>query len=200
MKRVQDKVCIVTGAVLGLGRACALRLAQEGARVALFDMLDAEGEALVAEMKAQGFEAAYWHVDVASEAQVASAIEAAALRFGAVHVLVNNAGISGANKPTHELTEAEWDRVQAVNVKGVFFCTKHAIPHMRRAGHGSIVNLSSIYGLVWRRRRAALPCIEGRGAVDEQDRCDDLRRRRHPRELGAPRLHPHADGGTPPAR
>lgn len=148
MKRVQDKVCIVTGAVLGLGRACALRLAQEGARVALFDMLDAEGEALVAEMKAQGFEAAYWHVDVASEAQVASAIEAAALRFGAVHVLVNNAGISGANKPTHELTEAEWDRVQAVNVKGVFFCTKHAIPHMRRAGHGSIVNLSSIYGLV----------------------------------------------------
>jgi NAD(P)-dependent dehydrogenase (short-subunit alcohol dehydrogenase family) len=148
MNRVQGKVCIVTGAALGLGRACALRLAQEGARVALFDMLDAEGEALVAELRAQGFDAAYWHVDVASEAQVASAIEAAALRFGAVHVLVNNAGISGANKPTHELTEAEWDRVQAVNVKGVFFCTKHAIPHMRHAGHGSIINLSSIYGLV----------------------------------------------------
>lgn len=148
MNRVQGKVCIVTGAALGLGRACALRLAQEGARVALFDMLDAEGEALVAELQAQGFDAAYWHVDVASEAQVASAIEAAAVRFGAVHVLVNNAGISGANKPTHELTEAEWDRVQAVNVKGVFFCTKHAIPHMRRAGHGSIINLSSIYGLV----------------------------------------------------
>ena len=63
-------------------------------------------------------------------------------------MLVNNAGIAGANKPTHEITEAEWDRVQAVNVKGVFFCTKHAIPHLRRAGGGSIINLSSIYGLV----------------------------------------------------
>ena len=61
---------------------------------------------------------------------------------------MNNAGISGANKPTHELTEAEWDRVQAVNVKGVFFFTKHAIPHLKRAGGGSIINLSSIYGLV----------------------------------------------------
>jgi NAD(P)-dependent dehydrogenase (short-subunit alcohol dehydrogenase family) len=63
-------------------------------------------------------------------------------------VLVNNAGISGTNKPTHELTEAEWDRVQSVNVKGVFFCTKHAIPHLKAAGGGSIINLSSIYGLV----------------------------------------------------
>ena len=63
-------------------------------------------------------------------------------------MLVNNAGIAGANKPTHEITEAEWDRVQAVNVKGVFFCTKHAIPHLKRAGGGSIINLSSIYGLI----------------------------------------------------
>lgn len=148
MNRVKGKVCIVTGAALGIGRACALRLAQEGARVALFDVLDAEGEALVAELAAQGWNAAYWHVDVTSEAEVARATDDVAARFGAVHVLVNNAGIAGANKPTHEITEAEWDRVQAVNVKGVFFCTKHAIPHMRRAGHGSIVNLSSIYGLI----------------------------------------------------
>ena len=148
MKRVKDKVCIVTGAALGIGHACALRLAQEGARVALFDMLDAEGEALAAKLVAEGYDAAYWHVDVSSEANVASAVDAVVARFGAVHVLVNNAGISGSTKPTHELTEAEWDAVQAINVKGVFFCTKHAIPHMRRAGHGSIVNLSSIYGLV----------------------------------------------------
>jgi len=148
MNRVKDKVCIVTGAALGIGRACALRLAEEGARIALFDVLDAEGEALAAELSAAGHDAAYWHVDVSSEASVAAATDGAASRFGVVHVLVNNAGISGSTKPTHELTEAEWDAVQAVNVKGVFFCTKHAIPHMRRAGHGSIVNLSSIYGLV----------------------------------------------------
>jgi NAD(P)-dependent dehydrogenase (short-subunit alcohol dehydrogenase family) len=148
MNRVQDKVCIVTGAAVGIGRACALRLAQEGARVALFDVLDDEGAALTDDLRMQGFDAAYWHVDVASESDVARAIGEVAREFGAVHVLVNNAGIAGINKPTHEVTEAEWDRVQQVNVKGVFFCTKHAIPHMQRAGHGSIINLSSIYGLV----------------------------------------------------
>ena len=69
-------------------------------------------------------------------------------RFGRIDILVNNAGIAGATKPTHEITEEEWDHVQAVNVKGVFFCTKHAIPFLRRAGGGSIINLSSIYGLI----------------------------------------------------
>jgi NAD(P)-dependent dehydrogenase (short-subunit alcohol dehydrogenase family) len=68
--------------------------------------------------------------------------------LGKIDVLVNNAGIAGTSKPTHEITEAEWDQVQAINVKSVFFCTKHAIPHLRRTGGGSIINLSSIYGLV----------------------------------------------------
>ena len=145
MDRVKGKVCIVTGAALGIGRACAQRLVGEGAKVALFDVHDDEGAALVREL---GDAAAYWHVDVSRESDVSNAVAQVAERFGAVHVLVNNAGISGATKPTHELTEEEWDRVQAVNVKGVFFCTKHAIPHMQRAGHGSIINLSSIYGLV----------------------------------------------------
>lgn len=148
MNRVQDKVCIVTGAALGIGRACALRLAQEGARVAMFDVLDAEGAALADDLRMQGLDAEYWHVDVTREGDVSRATEEVAKRFGAIHVLVNNAGIAGSNKPTHELTEEEWDRVQAINVKGVFFCTKHAIAHMRRAGHGSIINLSSIYGLI----------------------------------------------------
>jgi NAD(P)-dependent dehydrogenase (short-subunit alcohol dehydrogenase family) len=71
-----------------------------------------------------------------------------AARFGGLDVLVNNAGIAGVNKPTHEITEAEWDHLMAVNVKGVFFCTKHAIPFLFERGSGSIVNLSSIYGLV----------------------------------------------------
>jgi NAD(P)-dependent dehydrogenase (short-subunit alcohol dehydrogenase family) len=146
--RVKDKTCIVTGGALGIGRACALRLAQEGARVAVFDRLDEAGHALVAELQEQHAHAAYWHVDVADEASVHTAIDAVAAHFGSVDVLVNNAGIAGANQPTHEVTEQEWDRVMGVNVKGVFFCTKHAVPHLRRAGGGSIVNLSSIYGLV----------------------------------------------------
>ena len=148
MNRVQDKVCIVTGAAVGIGRACATRLAEEGARVALFDVLDDEGTALAETLRMRGFAARYWHVDVSSESSVRTAIDAVAAHFGGVHVLVNNAGIAGVNRPTHELTEAEWDRVQAVNVKGVFFGVKHAIPHLRAAGAGSIINLSSIYGLV----------------------------------------------------
>ena len=75
-------------------------------------------------------------------------LDEVAAHFGRLDVLVNNAGVAGANKPTDQITEAEWDFVQSINVKGVFFCTKHAIAHLRRAGGGSIINLSSIYGLV----------------------------------------------------
>jgi len=87
-------------------------------------------------------------------------------------VLVNNAGSAGTNKPTHEITEAEWDRVQAVNVKGVFFCTKHAIPHMKRAGRGSIINLSSIYGLVG--APDVPPYHASKGAVSLMSKTDAL--------------------------
>lgn len=148
MTRLADKVAVITGAAVGLGRATAIRMAEEGASVALLDILDAEGQALAAELEARGFPTAYWRCDVSRETAVRSVMDAVADRFGRIDVLVNNAGVSGANKPTHEITEAEWDWVQAINVKGVFFCTKHAIPHLKRAGGGSIVNLSSIYGLV----------------------------------------------------
>ncbi|RZA20512.1 MAG: glucose 1-dehydrogenase [Lysobacteraceae bacterium] len=148
MNRVQGKTCIVTGGAVGIGHACVLRLAEEGAAVAIFDRMDAEGQAAVDAINHEGGTARYWHVDVTREADVARAIDEVADHFGSVDVLVNNAGISGSTKLTHEISEAEWDLVQAVNVKGVLFCVKHAISHLRRAGGGSIINLSSIYGLV----------------------------------------------------
>jgi NAD(P)-dependent dehydrogenase (short-subunit alcohol dehydrogenase family) len=148
MNRLQGKVGIITGAALGLGRAMAVRMAEEGASVALLDVLDEPGQALAAELQDRGLSAGYWRCDITREAEVAGAIDAVVAHFGRLDVIVNNAGVSGANKPTHEITEAEWDWVQAVNVKGVFFGTKHAIPHLRKAGGGSIINLSSIYGLV----------------------------------------------------
>lgn len=148
MNRVDKKTCIVTGAALGIGKACAQRLADEGANIAVFDRLDDAGNALVKELQDRGVNARYWHADVSSEKSVQTAIEEAAIHFGSIDVLVNNAGIAGVNKPTHEVTEAEWDLVQSVNVKGVFFCTKHTIPFMKKAGRGSIINLSSIYGLI----------------------------------------------------
>ncbi|MCE6960849.1 glucose 1-dehydrogenase [Cereibacter sphaeroides] len=148
MDRLNGKTVIVTGGAVGIGRACVERMAGEGARVAIFDLLEPEGRALAHELTERGCSAAFWQVDVADEAALKTAIDAAAARFGGVHVMVNNAGISGSPKPTDAVSEEEWDRVQAVNVKGVFFGTKHAIPHLRAAGGGSIINLSSIAGLV----------------------------------------------------
>src|SRR5271165_309908 len=83
-----------------------------------------------------------------TQASVKTVFAAVHTGLGRLDVLVNNAGIAGVNKPTHEITEEEWDMVLGINVKGVFFCTKHAIPHMQKRGGGSIINLSSIYGLV----------------------------------------------------
>lgn len=148
MNRLAGKTAIVTGGAAGIGRACVIRMAEEGAKVAIFDRPKAEGRALAAELTALGHEVAFWPVDVTDEAGLKAAIDDAAARFGGLQVLVNNAGISGSPKPTDQVTEAEWDLVQAVNVKGVFFGTKHAVPHLRALGQGSIINLSSIAGLI----------------------------------------------------
>ncbi len=148
MNRLNDKTAIVTGAALGLGRATVIRMAEEGASVALIDILDKEGQALETELQARGLKVRYWHCDVSAEAEVAKVIGEVTSHFGRLDAVVNNAGISGVNKPTHEITEAEWDRVQAINVKSVFFFTKHSIAPLRLAGGGSIINLSSIYGLI----------------------------------------------------
>jgi NAD(P)-dependent dehydrogenase (short-subunit alcohol dehydrogenase family) len=148
MGRVDGKVAVVTGGALGIGRSACLLLAREGARVAITDVRDEDGQGLVKELERAGGQARYWHLDVTKEPEVRATFDGVAEAFGPVTVLVNNAGIAGVNKPTHEITEAEWDAVMAVNVKGVFFCTKYAVPQMRRARGGSVINLSSIYGLV----------------------------------------------------
>jgi NAD(P)-dependent dehydrogenase (short-subunit alcohol dehydrogenase family) len=172
MDRLKGKVAIVTGAALGLGRATAIRMAEEGAAVALFDILDEPGEALAGELQKRGLEARYWRCQVTSETEVKACVDAAAAHFGRLDILVNNAGVSGANKPTHEISEAEWDFVQGVNVKGVFFGTKHAIPHLQRAGGGSIINLSSIYGLIG--APDAPPYHASKGAVRLMSKTDAL--------------------------
>jgi NAD(P)-dependent dehydrogenase (short-subunit alcohol dehydrogenase family) len=148
MDRVKGKVAIVTGGSLGIGQAACVLLAREGAAVAVTDILDDKGIEVVHEIKAAGGTAAYWHLNVAKEAEVEMVFKGVKERFGKIDVLVNNAGISGVNKPTDEITEQEWDHLMSVNVKGVFFCTKHAIPYMKSNGKGCIINLSSIYGIV----------------------------------------------------
>jgi NAD(P)-dependent dehydrogenase (short-subunit alcohol dehydrogenase family) len=148
MGRVKGKVAIVTGGALGIGKATCLLLAKEGAQVAVTDILDKEGQEVVKEIKRSGGVALFWHLDVSNEKEVQKTFADIHNKFGKIDVLVNNAGIAGVSKPTHEITEEEWDKVMAVNVKGVFFCTKHVILYMKKTGDGSIINLSSIYGIV----------------------------------------------------
>ena len=148
MKRAENKVVIVTGGALGIGRESCLLLAKEGAKVAVTDVLNKEGMELTQEINKSGGVAKFWHLDVTDEKEVEKVCGEVVREFGKLDALVNNAGIGGVDKPTHELTEKEWDVVMNVNVKGVFFCTKHAIPYIQKSGSGSIVNLSSIYGLV----------------------------------------------------
>lgn len=148
MGRVEKKVVVITGGALGIGRETSLLLAKEGASIAIADLLEEEGRALVKEINGSGGVAKFWRLDVSDEKEVEKVYGEVAKEFGKLDATVNNAGIAGVDKPTHELTESEWDRVMNINVKGVFFCTKHAIPYMQKSGGGSIVNLSSIYGLV----------------------------------------------------
>ena len=148
MKRVENKTAIVTGGSLGIGRASCVLLAKEGARVAVTDILDTEGEKLVEEIKGMGLVAEYWHLDTSNEKNVKEVIPEIHKKFGSIDVLVNNAGISGINKPTDEISYEEWNAVIKININGVFLCTKYVIPFMKEAGGGSIINMSSVYGLV----------------------------------------------------
>lgn len=148
MKRLKDKSVIITGAALGIGEAASILCAQHGAKVAVTDINEGEGKKVVQQIQADGGHAHFWRLNTADEKEVQKVFSEINKEFGKIDVLVNNAGIAGINKPTHEISEAEWDALMAINVKGVFFCTKHAIPYMQKNKSGSIINLSSIYGLV----------------------------------------------------
>ncbi len=148
MGRVQGKVAIVTGGSTGLGKATCLLLASEGAKVAVTDIQDEMGRGVAEEIEGIGGSAEYYHMDVTSEDEISRVCAGVFDRFGSIDILVNNAGITGAPKPTHEITIAEWDQILNVDARGVFLCTKHAVPYMIRGGGGSIVNISSVYGIV----------------------------------------------------
>jgi NAD(P)-dependent dehydrogenase (short-subunit alcohol dehydrogenase family) len=160
MPRLENKTALITGASAGIGRACALAFAREGARIVAVARRREALEALAGEIVARGGEAAAVTADVTSATEVESAVKAAVDRFGPFQVLVNSAGIPFIG--TAEATsEEEWNRVLAVNLTGTFLVSRAAIPVMRGAGGGSIVNLGSVYGLVARRERAAYAASKG---------------------------------------
>jgi cyclopentanol dehydrogenase len=147
MGKLDGKVALISGGARGQGAAEAETFAREGAKVVFGDIRDDEGEKVEAAIRAAGQAAVYLHLDVTSEADWQKAVQTAIDRFGRLDVLINNAAIVIPRVPIEERTVAEWDQVMAVNAKGVFLGTKHAIPAMRRAGGGSIVNISSIAGI-----------------------------------------------------
>ena len=147
MGRVRKKVAIVTGGARGLGKATGILLAQEGADVTIVDIEDELGISAAEEITAAGGSACYLHMDVCSEENIRQVCYEVGEKYGRIDILVNNAGISGVLKPTHEISVSEWDTVLDVDAKGVFLCTKHTIPYMKKNG-GSIVNISSVYGIV----------------------------------------------------
>jgi NAD(P)-dependent dehydrogenase (short-subunit alcohol dehydrogenase family) len=175
--RLAGKVAVITGAASGMGRATAELFAKEGAAVAVTDVTDGLGKEVAEAISEADGTATYWSLDVSDEQRVAEVFDEVAAAFGGVDILVNCAGVIGPDKPTHELEEAEFDALFAVDVKGVFLCTKHAVRHMLRRGKGSIVNYSSIYGLLGNDEFTAYHVAKG--AVTMQTRQDAATYGRH---------------------
>ena len=147
--RMKNKVALISGASSGMGAATARLLAREGAKaVVVADLLDKEGEAVVADINKAGGKANYIHLDVTDEAQWKAAVDKTVADHGSLDVLVNNAGISGSAEQDLYDTAA-WNRLMGINATGVFFGMKHAIAAMKKAGiRGSVINLSSVSGIV----------------------------------------------------
>jgi NAD(P)-dependent dehydrogenase (short-subunit alcohol dehydrogenase family) len=148
MARLDGKVAIVTGGGTGIGEATCHRFVEEGAKVAILDFHPDNGRLVAEALAAKGGDALFVRADVSKETEVAEAVRQVLARWGTIDILVNNAAVTGVNKFAHEVTVEEWDQIFAVNVRGVFLCTKHVVPVMMAAKRGSIVNFSSIYGLI----------------------------------------------------
>ena len=145
--RLNDKVALVSGGASGMGQSEALIFAREGARVVVADVLEFDGRQVAEKIAASGGQARFVKLDVTNEENWQAAVRATVTVFGKLDILVNNAGISGTFDPDTTSTSA-WDMLMSVNAKGVFLGMKHAVPAMRDAGGGAIVNISSISGFV----------------------------------------------------
>ena len=148
MGRLDGKTALISGGARGMGATEARLFAQEGARVVIGDILDGEGNATAAEIRAAGGLCAFTRLDVVSEADWQLAVGVAVSRYGRLDILVNNAGIGGVGSAVEDTDLADWRRVMDINAKGVFLGTKAAIPAMRDGGGGSIINISSQLGIV----------------------------------------------------
>jgi NAD(P)-dependent dehydrogenase (short-subunit alcohol dehydrogenase family) len=184
--RLAGKVAIISGAASGMGTATARMFACEGAKVVIADVLEQEGRQVA---QAIGAAARFEPLDVTKEDDWAAVVAATTKHFGKLDLLVNNAGISGSAEQDFYSTEA-WHRIMAVNATGVFFGIKYAVPAMVANGGGSIVNLSSIAGIIGSEHGPhGLQRLEGGCTADDQVGCGAARQGQDPRQLGSSRHH-----------
>ena len=149
MNRLEGKTALITGAASGIGMETAKLFASEGAKVLVVDVNDSEGEQTAAAIRDSGGEALYQHVDVSSSAETEAMIRKAEEKFGALHIIFNNAGIMDSRDDNAMVTEEDvWDLTMAINLKGVFLGCKFGIPALQRAGGGTIINTASFVGLM----------------------------------------------------
>ncbi len=158
--RLQGKVALITGAASGIGRASALLFAKEGAAVTVVDVNEKASKEVVEEIGEKGGQAFFAKADVTSAADCQHAVRAVAEKFGALHILFNNAGTI-RRASVIDLSEEEWDRVMEVNVKSIFLMSKFAVPVMEKSGGGSIINTASGWGLAGGPKAAAYCASKG---------------------------------------
>jgi NAD(P)-dependent dehydrogenase (short-subunit alcohol dehydrogenase family) len=158
--RLKDRVALVTGGASGIGQAIALLFAAEGAAVAVVDIDEAQGQSTVDQLGTVGARAIFVQCDVTQPGECQHAVQRTVETLGSLDILVNGAGII-RRASALDTTEAEWDRVMAVNVKSVYLMSKHALPVMLEAGGGAIVNIGSGWGLVGGRNAAAYCASKG---------------------------------------
>ena len=158
--RLENKVAFISGGARGMGAAEARLFSQEGCKVVIGDLRDELGRQVEAEINELGGECLFVHLDVTDEQSWKDAVAAAVARFGKLDILVNNAGIYRPER-VENTTSENWDTTMSVNAKGVFLGTKAAIPELRRAGGGSIVNISSVAGLVGNHISSAYTASKG---------------------------------------
>ncbi len=160
--RHENKVAIVTGSAKGIGWGIAKVLIQEGARVAVIDWDEANGKKSAQEFRDSGGKAIFIKCDVSNEDEVKAMIQKVLDEYGRIDILVNNAGV-GVYKTVLDATSADWDRCLGVNLKGVFLCSKYAIPHMQAVGKGAIVNISSVHS--WATVNGVAPYAASKGGI-----------------------------------
>jgi NAD(P)-dependent dehydrogenase (short-subunit alcohol dehydrogenase family) len=174
--RLKGKVAIVTGAANGIGDATARLFAREGAKVAIVDIDDENGQRVAKEIREAGGDASFWHMDVSHAKEVEKVFTQVYQRYNQINILVNNAGIAGGRGAPHKVPEEELDRVLATNLKGPFFCNKYAIPYMIKSKGGSIVNVASCYGIIG----CDTPAYDAsKGALRAMTKSDSIVLRKH---------------------